>query len=120
MKVLLKISLLPFLVISCGEHSINSEIYGSWQSVIDPKFSSSVSDSLIFQKPDSLKIYYIQNAKVVESMFGTFHLNKDKSKLITELDTSKFQFDVIELTNTSLQTRQIGKKAVLKYRRVPN
>lgn len=72
MKVLLKISLLPFLVISCGDHSINSEIYGSWQSVIDPKFSSSVSDSLIFQKPDSLKSITFKMQKLLNQCLERF------------------------------------------------
>jgi hypothetical protein len=119
MKIIIQIFLL-LLVVSCGEHNGNPEIYGAWQTVKEPKYSHGITDSVVFQAPDSLKIYYIQNEKVLESLFGKFYINKDRSQLVTEFDASKFQFDVIELTNSLLQTRQIGKHATIKYRRLSN
>ena len=119
----MKISLQLFFLLlffSCGKRNNNSEIYGSWQTIMEPKNYHGAKDSIVFEKPDSLKIYVIQNGKVVETTFGKFYITTDKSQLITEFDTNKFHFDLIEFMNNSIQARQVGKHAILKYRRLNN
>jgi len=116
MKTLLQFFLL-LIIVGCEQHD-NPQIFGAWTSLAEPKNPTDIGDRILFQKPDSLKIYIIENGKVVDSIYGSFHFDENTSKLTTIYDTSEFNFEILELTNNSLHMKRIGTNIIQKLKRL--
>ena len=119
-RTMLKILLIVFISLFafCGKPD-QSTILGSWTLIIDSKAPNpGLSDSLVFERPDVLKLYFLQNGNPLDSMFGNFRLDSTNSLLTSKYDTSEAHFEIIELTNSSMQLRQQGTKIIQQYRRL--
>jgi len=79
MKFLILILLLIGLNISCKTGPKKDAIYGSWRTIVNAKYQTNgLTDSVVFVRPNSLKIYYVANGKVDDSVLGAFNVNKKK------------------------------------------
>ena len=119
MKFAILILLLVGLSMSCKTAIKTDDIYGSWKTIVNPKDQNSVlSDSVVFMRPNSLRIYTLSHGEIVDSIFATFHVNEKNMELTTKYGTTQFRFAIIELSNTSLVTKELGKNIMAKYKRL--
>ena len=118
MKFLILAALI-FCLTSCKPSVKSKGIFGSWRTIINPKYSNNgLSDSLVFVAPNSLKIYNLSNGTIADSIFGTFEFNAQTNQLLTRYDTTKFRFEVIELNDNSLVIQQVGTTLIQKFKRL--
>ena len=116
MKILLIVFISLFAL--CGKPG-QSTILGSWALITDSKFPNpGLSDSLVFERPDVVKVYFLQNGNPIDSMSGNFRLDSTNSLLTSKYDTRELNFEILELTNSSMQLRQQGTKTIQQYRRL--
>lgn len=106
-----------FSLFGCKQNTHKKTIYGSWTTIKERKYTADeIIDSIVFTKPNSLNSYYVMNGKIEDSLNATFRFHEDE--LITQFGDSVFKFEIIELNNQNLITRQINKKNSITYYRL--
>ena len=117
MKLIL-VAIVSLLALHCKQsQSIDKDaIIGSWTTVVSPKSDPDIHDSMVFVRPDILKIYWKMKDRVVDSLNGSFKM-QDKLLLITRHD-STYVHDILELNSKSMATRLVSGRLAYKFKRL--
>ena len=111
--------ILFFLFPACNKIS-ESDLEGAWTLVESTPDESNITDSIVFRKPDTFRLYIFQDQRPVDSIFEKFHLNRRKSKLATLYGKMKYEFDIVKLTDSSLHMKEYNTNYIQQYRRLSN
>lgn len=97
---------------SCSQINNSGQLYGSWRTVSNPTSKrTSLKDSMVFEKPDILKIYNVWPGVTTDSIVGKFYTDSTSQYLTTQYDTLQFKFKIINLTENSLIIENLANRS---------
>ena len=117
--MIVRIFLIFVIFSQCSNSKEDVSVLGSWSIVEDGKYGKdNLSDSLIFYDNGIMKNYYLLDGKTVDSLVGKYSFDKIKRRLVTEHDSQRFEFKIVEISKNELVTQQIGSNVLTRFHRL--